>query len=264
MTDNEIFHIAVSPPDFSDTTLLKRIAAIIEKDVYDTRLLITGDLPRIIAHYQNRQAAEAIARSIKELGLPVLVCPDAELRQVPQVFIAYELELGNTAVVFRDSRGLEKRLEADDVFLIVKGNAHTRTETDTTQSKMQFSIGRTVIMGGIPMWRKVEEKTTDITVQTEYFARFYGRESAEPVVEFRQHHMNYSFLGAEIAPSSPANFNTVITRVREIFPQALFDERLAGITATGVSLTRLRDNPDINCRLIYLFHSAIRNRINDV
>jgi hypothetical protein len=68
--------------------------------------------------------------------------------------------------------------------------------------------------------------------------------------------MNYSFLGSGLAVSSLTNFNTVITGLREKFPQAIFDDRLRKPFNVSASSGHVREDIDINCKLIYLFYLA--------
>ena len=256
MVGDGIVHVAVTPPGTSDVNLIKNVAAIVNKDAYETRLLLTGEIPKIIAHYHDKQAAESIAQRLKDLGLVAFVCRDSELHRPFQSFRAHTLEFGEGEVIFRDKGCQAKIMKPSDVFMILKGTLQIYAEAEATRTEMKLRLGATLLMGGIPVWRKVTEKTKGMPIQTEYFARLYSRESSEPSVEILQHHMNYSFLGAEMAPSSLANLNTIVTKIREVFPRAVFDDRLMKLPMADVSLTRVRDDLEVNCKLIYLYHLA--------
>ena len=91
----------------------------------------------------------------------------------------------------------------------------------------------------------------------EYFTRLYDRKSPDICIEVAQHHMNYSFLGSGLAVSSLTNFNTLITRLREIFPRAIFDDRLMKPFNVSASSSRVREDIDINCKLIFSFYLAV-------
>lgn len=58
MARNDIVHIAIAPPDMLEASIVKQVAAILNKDLYGTRLLLAGKIPRIVAHYQTTQLAE--------------------------------------------------------------------------------------------------------------------------------------------------------------------------------------------------------------
>jgi hypothetical protein len=253
MVDYETVHIAIAPPAHPDEKLVSSVATVINKSPTYTRLLLAGEVPKIIAHADSPSGAEPIVRNLRGLGLVALACPDSELRQLPPIFEAKTLELSEKEALFQDSAGAQKRMAVSDVFLILTGRVESSMEVETTRSQGRFSWSRTLMLGGIPAWRKVKETTTEKSSQTEDFARLYSRKSAEPGVELWQHQLNYSFLGAERAASSTMNFSTVLRRLREAFPEAIFDDRLSKPLILADSSSW--QDVELNCRLIYLFHA---------
>jgi len=255
MIDYEVMHIAVAPSTNLDANLVRSVATIIGKSPSQTRLLLAGEVPKVIAHHDSIQAAESIIRNLRNLGLVAIACRDSELHQFPQTFKAHTLEFREKEVLFRDVAGREKMIIEDNAFLVLVGKIETSMDVETTKQKTKFSLRRTLLMGGIPMWRRVDEKTTTHSIQAEYFARLYERNSPDPGVDILQHHMNYSFLGTKVAVSSFTNFGTVVLGLREVFPQAIFDNRLAKPSVLTTSPSRAWEGIEINCKLIYLFHT---------
>jgi hypothetical protein len=253
MAQNEIFHLAVGPSSGVDANLLAQAAGIVSKNSYDMRVLLSGNMPRLAAHYGSLHEAESAARSLTDLGLAALVCRDSDLRKPLITFHAHTLRFGDGEVLFLDRSGRERAMSSGNLSLILRGTTGIRTETEETRTKTKFSLGATVLTGGIPVWRKVKEKNTDVSVQVVHFARLYDWESADSNVELSQHGMDYSFLGTDKAPSSIANFNTVVRKMREAFPQARFDDRLIGHSG-GTELTaRIGMDLESSCRLLYLY-----------
>ena len=228
-------------------------------NLYETRLRLTGKIPKIIANYYNRQMAESTARSLRELGLMTIVCTDSELRKSPQIYRAHTLKLEEPAMLFWDRSGQTRRMESGEVFLIIKGRMQIYTETEVTRTIKKLNITATVLLGGIPIGKKVKEKTTQTAVQTEGFIRLYNRVSPEPVIEIPQHDFDYSFLGAEMTSSSVANLNTTATKIRNTFPQAIFDDRLVEPFAADKHSAISKDNIELNCKLIYWYHQTASN-----
>jgi len=257
MAGYEVVHVAIAPPDRLEANLIKKVAAIVGKDLYGTRLLLAGKIPKIIAHYDTVQIAELTAQSLRELGLVAIVCKASELRKPSQRYRAHTLKFEERAVLFWDKSGQARRMETRNAFLIINGRMQTYTETEVTSTKMKFSLPGTVLTGGIPIWRKVKEKARDKSLQTECFVRLYDRSSPEPSVEILQYDLDYSFLGAKMASSSLANFSTIVTKIRDTFPQAVFDDRLIEPFGVDIPSTTPRDNIEINCKLIYLYHQAM-------
>jgi hypothetical protein len=144
-----------------------------------------------------------------------------------------------------------------------------RANTDTpADAKVAFAFGAegiglartTVLSGGIPIMRRVTQKTTKESFQAEDFVRIFDRRSSDPRVEMFQNHVDYTFLGPELTPSTPANFTIVVTKLREWFPLAIFDERLTRRFKTDVPAAGPGEALEINCKLIYLCHLAIERR----
>jgi len=254
----DIVHVAIAPPSKSEANLIEQVSAVIDKNIYETRLLLTGKLPRIIAHYQNMESAESIAHKLKDLGLLAFVCRDSELRKPTQIFRAHTMEFKEKEVIFKDNGGHERKIAATEVFLIIKGKINIQAETEITETKIRWGATLMLMASGIPYIRTVKEKISDQSGQTEYFARLYAKESPEQSVEIPQLHMNYSFLGARMTPSSITNFNTVLIQLREVSPQAIFDDRLEKISDMDVSPEKSRSNLEVNCKLLYLCHLATK------
>ncbi len=254
MVEHEIVHVAIAPPTAPDAGLVEKVAAIINREKYDTRLLMAGQLPKMVAHCQDMQAAESMARELRELGLAAVACRDSELHKPSQTFSVHTMEFGEGRVVFRDEGGQERAMESGDVFLILKGKKHTFVEEDTTDTKMKLNLPATMLTGGIPVWRKVREETRDTSVRSQFFLRLYDRDSPETSIEVLQDHMHYSFLGPEMSPSSLTNFNTVAAKMQEAFPRAIFDDRLTKSPEVNAPSATGQDDPEARLRLIYLLH----------
>jgi len=258
MAGHDIVHVAIAPPDMAEESLVKGVAAIINKDLYGTRLLLAGKIPRIVAHYETIQEAESIVQSLRALGLVAIVCNDLELRKTSSVsFMAHTLKLGEGEIIFWDKVDQVKKMKAENVFLILKGTRQTHTEKDAIKTKMKFSLPATLLTGGIPIWRRTKEGINDLSVQTECYVRLYDRKSSQPCVEIFQYDFDYSFLATKLAPSSLTNLNTVITELRNTFTQAVFDDRLTEYFGVEVPFATSRDKIEINCKLVYLYHKAL-------
>jgi len=256
MAGYEVVHVAVAAPNIPEPDIIKKAATIVNKDPYQTRLLLSGGVPKLIAHYHSIQEAESTAQNLRDLGLVAFICKNSELRKLSKIFTAHTMEFLEGETIFRDKGGQTKRIVPSDVFLILKGGMQTPTEEETTETKMKINWGATLLTGGFPIWRSVKEKISGVAVQVESLARLYNWESAEPIVQMSQHGLAYSFLGAQIAPSSLANFNTVVAKLRELFPQAGFDDRLIKPSKSNMSSTRTPDDLELNCKLLYLYYKA--------
>ena len=257
MITNEIVHILVAPPDNLETVQVKEAAEILNIDPYATRLLLSGKIPKLIGRYPSIAEAELIVKRLKTLGLVAIVLKDSELAESSVTrFHAHALKLGNSEVIFFDKGGQQNKLEAKDVFLILKGKQQLSNEKDVTITSLKFNLTATVMTGGIPIWRKVKETIKGNSNEAGYFVRIYDPISTEPRVEFFENYFDFSSLGSKIAPSSSLNLNSIITELRTIFPQALFDDRLSQ-PGTSISSDKPARDMELNCKFIYLYHQAV-------
>jgi hypothetical protein len=257
MGPNEIVHVAIVPSGRLETDLIKQVANIISKDPYGTRLLLAGMVPRIVAQYDTTQAAELAAQHLRSLGLLTMVCNDSELRKPCQGFKAISMAFEGRTILFRDKTGQTRRMGLGEVFLIIRGNIQTYMETESITTDTKFSLGATIMTGGIPIFRKVQTKTKDKSIRTEGFLRFYGWTSPEPSVEILQHDFDYSFLGSETVISTLINFNNLVARIRGTLPETIVDERLMNPFRVDIYTATPQESIEINCKLIYMQYQAL-------
>ena len=253
---HEVVYVAVVPPKTLGGDLLKTVASVVGKEIFDTRLLLAGEIPRIIASCPNTGTADSIVQGLRDAGLVAFACRDSELRNRSSGFEAHTARSGPREVIFSDRRGKEARIEAGDAFLIIRGRLRSTTQEKTSTTKMKLNVPATVLTGGIPIMRRVTKKTAQESFQAEDFVKIFDRSSSDPRVELRENRVDYTFLGPELTPSTPANFKILVTKLREWFPLAIFDERLTRRFKTDVPAAGPREALEITCRLIYFSHLA--------
>ncbi len=153
MIGHDIVHVLIAPPDKLQISLIMEAASILNKDPYEIRLLLTGNIPKLIAHYRSTQEAELVTKRLKALGLVVVVCSDAELRESSSTrFRAHTLKSGDKEVTFWDKAGQMRKIESKDVFLILKGRIQTYIDKEVTKTRMKFNLPATLLTGGFPVW----------------------------------------------------------------------------------------------------------------
>ena len=256
MAEAEIVYVAIVPIEYPSINLTKAVAGIIGKDTYQTRLLLMGSIPHIAARCNGVREAEELTRKLREVGLTTIVCSDAALRQPFQGLRAKTLEFGDGEVAFK-REGEEAKPGVSSVFLMIRGTRQSVPavpEDMPARTKIKLDVGTSLLMGGIPVLKRVKEKSDSTSAQPEWFLRLYEQASPEPLVELLQYDMEYSFLGAETVLSSTANFINVVKKLREAYPKAIYDERLMKPSVTDIPGTTPDEDIEINCRLIYFQH----------
>lgn len=260
MFESANVHLVLMPPDKMDPDLVNEIGAIFKKDAYQTRQILSGKIPKLIASYHSPEEAETVAGSIKAIGLWAITCDNSFLLGPPgPIFGAVTLRTDGDKIVFLDTNGAARILSSGDVFLVVKGVKQTRMEAESTKTSRKLSVGKTILTGGIPMFDKVIQKATVTSTQNALFLRLYGLLSPTPLIELIQNNIDYKFLGTKLNYSSMINFNNMANDIKNYFPGAVFDDRLTLVTNYKESSTTKSDL-ETNCRLLYLYHKTVRKR----
>lgn len=252
MAGTEVMHVAIAPVDNLENPLVSRVAVILGKDLYCTRLMLASKIPKIIAHYDSKEQAEVIARNFRELNLKPLVFSDSELRRYSESYRAYTAQFLPEELIFSDRGNQSITLQPQDAFLTLKGVVNISREAEIITQKTKLNVPLTVMTGGIPIVRQVKESKTNVTNREEYFIRIYGRDSADRHIEILQNDFDYSCLGEEMSLSSVSNFNLLLTRISATFPNMTFDDRLLKYS-NPVAISNTLNNVEVNCRLIHAF-----------
>jgi hypothetical protein len=254
---SDIFHVAVLPPGVVEADSAQKVATIIHKSLFETRLLLGGKIPKVLTQYNTLPEAEAAVQGLRGLGLMALVCTDGALRHSLPGFRTYTLTIGESETTFRDRSGKTFVMEAAETFLILAGKVETREETEVKEKKSKLNVPATLLTGGIPIRRKVTETHTVTSIQTDCFLRIYGKDPSGSYAEIRQYDFNYGCLGQKLAPTSLANFNALTTKIREAFPQALFDDSIMKNSGAGVTDDPTWGRVNSLCKLVFLFHQFV-------
>jgi hypothetical protein len=229
MGKSGIVYLALVPLVAPEAGVITEVATIIGKDPYGTRLLLAGKVPKIIAHYEGKQTAESVAQRLRDLGLVPILCTESK-----------------------------REMKSRGVFLIIKGREETYVTKERTETTRKFSLGRTALTGGIPMWRTEKKQVKESSAVTKYFARLYTRKSSEPAVEIIHNQTDYSFLKGEMASSSLVNFNIVVTKLQQTFPKAIFDDNLMRASIKQAHGPSGAEDTEINCKLLYLQYLVVK------
>jgi hypothetical protein len=255
MESQDIIHVAVAPPAAPDSDLVRAAASIIDKSPSTTRLLLAGRIPRLVAHYRSLASAETAASALRHLGLRAIALRDAELLRPSQTFKAHALQFGDTDIEFWDKVGRSIRIAPGEASLIVRGTMEIREDREKTTTKTKLNVPATLLTGGIPIRRKITEKTVETITETEAFVRVYSKSYEDASVEIRQHEFDYSCLGSEMAPASLINFSRLVARIRDTFPQATYDDRLTKAFVVDLPSANPWEKIDASCNLIHFFEN---------
>jgi hypothetical protein len=192
---------------------------------YEARTRLAGDFPRVVAVLADRAPAETQAAGLRADGLAAAVLVGGRVEHDRQRDVAASLAFGPLSLTATTRDGRTREVAYESVALLLHG-ARTGVSTTTEESTVKsFSAGRAILTGGLSMRSSKTVTTTKTTEQRETFVYVHER-GGGPALAVYERGMNYAFLGAALAPSSMANFTTVLNALRQRCPGARYDARL--------------------------------------
>ena len=192
----------------------------------DLRHRLQGALPRVLMSDADGDRLAAISDRLDELGFITLVCDPRLAPTDADRLIAKSFRLEPDQLVVLDAGGGEHEVPWKVIEVIQRG---ARTHTHKTEEKTvttKFDAGRAVLSGGLILTRKEEKVTIKQTETSEPFA-LVQRGDGEPDVMLYERRMDYRALGRDMQPSSRANLEALVRRLRAAAPAAIYDERVA-------------------------------------
>ena len=193
--------------------------------LYEARQRLIGGGPAVVARFAEPQRAEALAAELEKGGVATLVL-DADARsRVTGSFLVRRFELGESSLRLESTDGVGAEIAYREVAILISALRISGQNESRTVTERKFSLGRTVLSGGIPLTKTVtrqEEVATEERTRLLYL--FAGQ---RPRVVFRQSGMSYDGLGAAMKMSQELNFSFLTSELRRLCPAAVLDERLA-------------------------------------
>ena len=218
----------------------------------DVRARLAGPLPRVLLTDPDPERARGLVAELEALQFAAFTCEPRSVPDDGERLLARRLELafGRLRVVgggasagehpargeVGDHAGEDEELLPSALVLIQKGvRAATKTETTKT-SERRLDLGRALLSGGLILTKKVDTTTTKTTSSRDAFVLLHRRDGGRDVMIYERK-IDYRFLGADIQPSSAANFDRLIAKLRAWAPNVPFDDRVtrpgfvSGLTA---------------------------------
>jgi hypothetical protein len=214
---------AAGGPDPERSARAAKVAGLSAADV---RHRLQGTLPRVLLNDADGDRLAAIGERLDELGFATVVCDPRVAPTDADRVIARGFRFQPDAFVAMDSGRGEQECPFAAVEVIQRG---TRVTTQTTKEKTvehKFDVGRAVLSSGLILTRKEVKETVRKTETTEPFA-LVQRNDGEPDIMLYERRIDYRALGSDMQPSSRANLEAVVRKLRAAATAAAYDDRAA-------------------------------------
>jgi len=192
----------------------------------DLRHRLQGALPRVLMSDADGDKLTAISDRLDELGFITLVCDPRLAPTDADRVLAKSFRIEPDRLVAIDGGGGEHDVPWTAIEAIQRGS---RTHVQKIEEKtvtQKFDATRAVLSGGLILTKKQEIVTVRQTETAEPFA-LVQRGDGEPDVMLYERRMDYRTLGRDMQPSSRANLEALVKRLRTAAPTAIYDERVA-------------------------------------
>jgi len=192
--------------------------------VYEARQRIAGGGPAVLASFADPLQAEALAARLSSAGVPALVIDSEGVRKQILPCAVRRFVLEKQELRLETMTGEVCAVDYRTIDLLLVATSSAQTQTTATVTERQFSLGKTLLSGGVPMSKKVtrEEIVTSLEFDETLWLYAQGR---GPII-FSRSALNYDGFGAAMQLSRDLNFVQLRNELQRLAPQAGYDERL--------------------------------------
>jgi len=242
------------------TELVQALAVTLRITAYETRQRMIGGGPAVVASFADPQQARTLSAKLNQNGVATLIIDADAVRNKAGRFVVRRFELKEWALRIEAVDGQCAEIAYGDIDLLIPGTRILGQSETITVTERKFSLGRTILSGGIPLTKKVERLEEVNKEERENVLYLYAGE--RPPVVFSQSGMVYDGLGTAMKMSRELNFAYLTSELRRLCPAAGYDDRL--LKRLGqVRLLGPAQNPETNLDLAFeiLARSLRRGRI---
>jgi hypothetical protein len=190
---------------------------------YEQRLKLVAGMPAVVLSTPDEGRATALATAIRARGHDVIHCLASDVVATATMVPLRRFRLDADAIVTTTQPPAQ--LAWSEIAVLVRAGHRTAVEAHNTVKKRQFSLGRTVLSGGLLTSKTTSRTTVSHTNEIEGVLYLFPRTGGVPWI-LREQHAQFDVLGYAISPSSAQNFNLVVDMLRSRARGAAFDERL--------------------------------------
>lgn len=207
------------------TELTQDISRALGITVFEVRQRMICGSPTVVASFADPQQALVLVKKLNQIGIETLVVDATEVRsRAGYIFVRrFELNKSSLRIETGDMQRAEIPYEKIDVLL--PGTSIVKYSETKTVTGRKFSLGKTILTGGIPMSKKFKhQKEVETEKHGKVLYLYVGRRQ-QPIV-FNQDGMTYDGLGAAMKISRKLNFIYLISELHRLSPGAAYDDRL--------------------------------------
>ncbi len=193
--------------------------------VFEVQQRMICDCPTVLASFADPQQALVSVKTLNQIGIETMVIDTTEVRSRTGGIIVRHFKLNESSlhIETNDRQSADIPYGKIDVLLPTTSTL-TYSET-TTSTERKFSLGKTLLTGGISMSKKVKRQQEVTAEKYKKVLYLYISKRQQPVV-FSQDGITYDGFGEAIKISRELNFTYLIKELHRLSPEAAYDDRL--------------------------------------
>ena len=204
--------------------LVQVLASALGLMAFEARQRLIGGGPSVVASFADLQQARELASNVNRDGLKALVVDATAVRMRNGFLVARRFEFDKRVLKVETGNGQQATIPYAEMELLLQGTSIVGYSETKTVVEQKFSMGKTLLAGGIPMTKKVERQEEVSGEESEPMLYLYAND--RPAVIFSLNGMNYDGFGAEMKLSRKLNFAHLLSQLRLHAPDAAYDDRL--------------------------------------
>ena len=203
---------------------VQSLAAALDATAFDARQRLICHGPVVVSTQADPQRAFALLRQLQQSGFHAFVVDvETALTKCP-VFFVRSFKFEDDSIRVLDAGGRKGSISYNDIKLILPSlRTVSHAEFDTVAGR-KFSVGKTLMTGGLTMTKKVKFQEMVSKEDREKILYLCGGKRARLICG--QEKMEYEGFSDEMKPSREMNFSLFIAKIRQKCPAAVYDERL--------------------------------------
>jgi len=203
---------------------VQALAAALGVTAFDARQRLSCPCPVVVSTQADRQQAELTRQQLQESGFETFVVDvHAALNERP-VFIVRSFAFQDDCLRVCDSENRTVSIAYKEIRLMLPSSRTLLQAEVQTVTERKFSVGKSLMAGGIPMTKKVTRKETVSEENREQALYLCNKNRARVVCS--QNTMSYQGFANAMKPSREMNYTLFVSKMRHRSPAAVYDDRL--------------------------------------
>jgi hypothetical protein len=252
-------HVVVIHSWKAETTeLVQALSGALGITIFEARQRMSGNGPAVVANFADPGQALALAKKLNQSGIATLIVEAAEDRGPARYLIVRRFELNDKSLRVEQGDSQRAEIPYGEIDLLLPATSIVEYSEKKTVTGRKFSLGKTIMAGGIPLSKKVERQE-EVTTEERSKVLYLYAGNRLPVI-FSQNGMIYDGLGAAMKLTRELNFTYLISELQRRSPGAVYDDRLRN-RAGLVRLLGPALDPETNLDLaVEILAQSLRSR----